>query len=344
MQPMKKMLLFTLFIFCFKVGHCQEVKIRNLVFEGAGVRGLAYAGVMEELEKQGIVQDVDKVGGTSAGAITALMVSLGYTADEMRAIISDTKFQKFNDGRFIFIGGLLRMKHNYGWYRSKRFNSWLEDIIRHKTGNAEITFRELQAKGYKDLYVTATCLNQQRLYVFSHETYPDMQVKDAVRASMSVPLYFEAIFIDSTGKVYEKQNRQRDLDIVVDGGILGNFPVTIFDTVATDSLQQTHRVVNKQTLGIRIDSDAQIKSDAGSKELVPLEINSLQDYVSAFYVLALENLNRSQLQPADWERTISVSSAGITPRVKRLSKDQKALLVNSGREHTAAYLRAKSLK
>ena len=78
--------------------------------------------------------------------------------------------------------------------------------------------------------------------------------------------------------------------------------------------------MNKQTLGIRIDSDAQIKSDAGSKELVPLEIRNLQDYVSAFYILALENLNRSQLQSADWERTISVSSAGITPRVKRLSR------------------------
>lgn len=339
---MKKIVLLTLFFLCFETASSQEKGIRNLVFEGAGIRGLAYAGVISELEKQNLMQDIEKVGGTSAGAITALMVSLDYTADEMREIISDTKFQKFNDGRFLFIGGLLRMKRNYGWYRSKKFTGWLEAVIRHKTGNAEVTFRELHATGYKDLYVTATCLNRQKLYVFSYETYPDMKVKDAVRASMSVPLYFEAVFIDSTGKVYEKHNRQNDLDIVVDGGIIGNFPITLFDTVTIDSLHQTHRILNKQTLGVRIDSDAQIENDASSRELVPLQINNLHDYVSAFYILALENLNRSQLQPADWERTISVSSASITPRVKRLSKTQKALLVNSGREHTAAYLKAKS--
>lgn len=157
---------------------------------------------MAELESQHLLQSVEKVGGTSAGAITALMASLGYTAEEMAAIISDTKFQKFNDGRFIFIGGLLRMRQNYGWYRSKNFSGWLEDIIRNKTGLADITFRGLHDRGYKDLYVTASCLNRQKLYVFSYETYPDMKVKDAVRASMSVPLYFEAVFIDSTGNVY----------------------------------------------------------------------------------------------------------------------------------------------
>jgi len=341
---MKKLFLLLTCILCLETAGAQETPVRNLVFEGAGIRGLAYAGVLAELENQHLLQGVEKVGGTSAGAITALMASLGYTAEEMAAIISETKFQKFNDGRFIFIGGLLRMRQNYGWYRSKKFSGWLEDIIRHKTGMADITFRGLHDKGYKDLYVTATCLNRQKLYVFSYETYPDMKVKDAVRASMSVPFYFEAVFIDSTGNVYEKHNRTDNLDIVVDGGILGNFPVSLFDSVATDSLQQPQRIVNRQTLGVRIDSDAQIRNDALSKELVPLEINNLQDYVSAFYILALENLNRTQLQPADWERTISVSSVGITPRVKRLSKEQKELLVNSGRAHTAAYLKAKRVE
>ncbi|WP_161888395.1 patatin-like phospholipase family protein [Pontibacter russatus] len=339
---MKKLVLVIICILCLSAASAQEAQIRNLVFEGAGIRGLAYAGVIAELERQRLLQDVEKVGGTSAGAITALMVSLGYSAGEMEDIISDTKFQKFNDGRFIFVGGLLRMRQKYGWYRSKKFAGWLEDIIRHKTGNADITFRELHDSGHRDLYITATCLNRQKLLVFSYETYPDMKVKDAVRASMSVPLYFEAVFIDSTGNVHQKHKRQDNLDIMVDGGILGNFPITLFDSVATDSLQQPRRIANRQTLGARIDSDEQIKNDALSKELVPLEIRNLQDYVSAFYILALENLNRSQLEPADWERTISVSSVGIAPRVKRLTKAQKALLVNSGREHTAAYLNAKS--
>jgi len=338
---MKKIILAIALMLCYAVAPAQQREIRNVVFEGAGIRGLAYAGVIDELEKHGLVQRLEKVGGTSAGAITALMVSLGYSAEEMRAIISDTKFQKFNDGRFIFIGGLVRLTRNFGWYRSKKFAGWLEDIIQYKTGNGNITFRELQAMGFKELYVTATCLNKQKLYVFSNETYPGMRVKDAVRASMSVPLYFEAVFIDSTGKLYEKHHRQHNLDIVVDGGIIGNFPISLFDTVTTDSLHHRLRIINTQTLGVRIDSDAQIRNDALSGELVPLEITDLQDYLSAFYILALENLNRSQLQAADWERTISVSSAGITPRVKRLTANQKELLVTSGRQHAAAFLKAK---
>ena len=45
----------------------QKPVIKNLVFEGAGMRGIAYCGVLEELETQGLVKDVEKVAGTSAG-------------------------------------------------------------------------------------------------------------------------------------------------------------------------------------------------------------------------------------------------------------------------------------
>ncbi|MCW4467788.1 patatin-like phospholipase family protein [Flavobacterium sp. MFBS3-15] len=72
--------------------------VENLVFEGAGIRGIAYSGVIKELESHGMMGSVRKVGGTSAGAITAMMVSLGYDSQEIYAIISETKFQKFNDG------------------------------------------------------------------------------------------------------------------------------------------------------------------------------------------------------------------------------------------------------
>ncbi len=339
---MRKILALCLLTLAFHVASAQKTRIKNLVFEGAGIRGLAYAGVLEELSAQGVLQDVEKVGGTSAGAITALLVSVGYTPAEMERIIYNTKFQQFNDGRFFFIGGLLRLHRNFGWYRTRKFSDWLGNIVAQKTGNPDITFRELHAMGYTDLYVTATCLNRQKLYVLSHETYPDMKVKDAVRASMSVPLYFEAVFIDSTGKVHEKHRKPYDnLDILVDGGLLGNFPITLFDQIETDSLHQSSRIPNSETLGVRIDSDEQLKNDALTHELVPLPIHSLQAYISAFYILALENLNRNQLLAADWDRTISVSSVGITPRVKRLTHDQKELLLRSGREHTAAYLRAR---
>jgi len=309
-------------------------KYENLVFEGAGIRGLAYCGVLKELEKEKIINDIDKVGGTSAGAITALMVSLGYTSNEIFDIISKTKFQKFNDGEYIFIGGFSRFSSKYGWYKGDEFIEWLDDIIEAKTGNSDITFSELKAKGFKQLYATATCLNQQKMIVFSNDTYPNMKIKDAVRISMSIPLYFEAVFIDSNGKVYKEKDDADNLDVVVDGGILGNFPIAMFDSLKVDSIKGEIRIPNAKTLGVRIDSDAQIKNDSLNKALVPIPINNLNDYLEAFYVLILENLNRTTLTADDWTRTISVSSAGIGPRIKKLTTQQKELLVNSG-EHCA---------
>ena len=330
-------------ILLFILNNCyaQTPKYENLVFEGGGIRGIAYAGVLKELENSGIIKDIERVGGTSAGAITALMISLGYSSNEIYGIISETKFQKFNDGEFIFFGGLTRLNGKYGWYKGNKFTRWLEKIIEAKTGNGEITLKELEEKNFKKLYVTGTCLNQQKLLVFSAETYPEMKVKDAVRISMSVPLYFEAVFIDSVGKVYNNYKKDKNLDIVVDGGILGNFPIFLFDSTFLDSDNQKIRIPNFKTIGIRLDSDEQIKSDSIDKELVPIEINRISDYLTAFYTIILENLNRNQLIPEDWERTISVSSVGIGPKIKKLSSEQKMSLIKSGETHTLNFLNSR---
>lgn len=331
---MKEIYTFLFVVFYVNIVNSQTYE--NLVFEGAGVRGIAYSGVLSELEKNKITNDIVNVGGTSAGAITALMVSLGYTSNEILDIISKTKFQKFNDGEYFFIGGFSRLNSKFGWYKGDKFTKWLEKIIIAKTGNSEITFGELKNAGFKQLYITATCLNKQKLIVFSAETYPKMKIKDAARISMSIPLYFEAVFIDSIGQLHNK-NDIDNLDVVVDGGIIGNFPIFIFDSLKVDSLNQIIRIPNKKTLGIRIDSDLQIKNDTLSKELVPMTINNMNDFLEAFYVLVLENLNRMPLIPEDWERTISVSSVGISPRIKKLTAKQKESLIKSGEISTRKY-------
>ena len=56
----------------------------NLVFEGGGVKGVAYVGALQVLEDRGIAGRVDAVAGTSAGAITAALVAAGYSAAELK--------------------------------------------------------------------------------------------------------------------------------------------------------------------------------------------------------------------------------------------------------------------
>jgi NTE family protein len=296
--------------------------IKNLVFEGAGIRGIAYCGAINEMESAGMLQHIEKVGGTSAGAIVALTISLGYTGREIQEIIARTNFKKFNDGRYFIAGAINRINKYFGWYRGAKIENWFEEIIHQKTGNGDITFEELHQKGFKDLYIPGTCLNKQKLIIFSYETYPKMKVKDAVRISMSIPLYFESVFIDPDGKVIHHPKQKEGLDVMVDGGFTGNFPIRIFDT-------GTH--FNFATLGFRIDSDEQIQNDRESKVIAPMPVDNLKQYMNAFYNMVIENLNRQQLTPEDWQRTISISDGKIGPRIRKLSEEELAILIGNGR-------------
>jgi NTE family protein len=318
-------LIFSPFIFWGQ----SKPPIKNLVFEGAGIRGIAYCGVITELESRNMLQQIEKVGGTSAGAITALTVSLGYSSAEIKDIISRTNFKKFNDGNYFFAGGIHRTNKYFGWYRGNRFERWLEKIIVQKTGDPDITFEELHRNGFRDLYITGTCLNKQQLVLFSRETYPAMKIKDAVRISMSIPLYFEAVFIDKEGKVSKRPKRKEGLDIMVDGGFTGNFPIKIFDTLA-----QT----NFSTLGFRIDSDDQIKNDSTEKQIAAMPVGNLKQYLNAFYNIVIENLNRQQLTKADWQRTVSISDGQIGPRIRKLSAGEVNILIENGRRAIKTYL------
>jgi NTE family protein len=326
-----RLLAFLVFYFTIFAFSCSALaqEVTNLVLEGAGIRGVAYVGAIKYLEEKGKIQNIDKVAGTSAGAIAALAITLGYNSKEIEDLIYKTKLQKFNDGKFFFIGGFARLNRNYGWYRGKAFMRWLEKMIEDKTGNKDITFQGMHDRNFKDLYVTGTSLNHQRLIVFSYQSYPNMKVKDAVRISMSIPMYFEAVIIDSTGNVLNRKQATSYHDVMVDGGFTGNFPITIFDSTHLDN-SVLKRFPDKATIGIRIDTPEQIKYDSLGNGLAPIPIYRFKNYMAAFYNYVIENLNRVPLTQQDWERTISVSSGEIGPKIRRLSVQEKNLLINNG--------------
>ena len=314
--------------------------ISNLIFEGAGIRGIAYAGALEELNNHQLLQKVTRVGGTSSGAITALTVALNYSPLEIKALIGHTNFQSFNDGGFIFLGGIHRVNRFYGWYKGQRFSKWLGKIIQDRTGNENITFSELHNKGYKDLYITATDLSAQKMIVFSYQTTPEMSVKNAVRMSMAIPLYFQPLFLDSTHKVYYKPKPNKDLHVIVDGGIIGNFPIHLFDSTRfIDTVSANQFVYNKGTLALRIDSKEQINNDQTQKGLAALPIRNFKTYVVAFYTMIIENLNRPHLTINDWNRTISICDGDLNPRVRKLKEEQIERLFECGKEGVRTYLK-----
>jgi NTE family protein len=308
--------------------------IKNLVFEGGGVRGISFAGAIGVLEENNLLMDVEKVGGTSVGAITALTLSLRYNAKEIEEIIAGTNPGKFNDGVFLLFGGSRRLRNHYGWYKGKAFTRWAANLIEMKTGNSESTFRELHERKFKDLYVTGTSLNNQKVIVFSHETYPDMKVKDAIRISMSIPFVFQAVFIDSAGRILDKKERSGNYDIMVDGGFISNFPIQLFD----DRDSTNRYIANPFTLGFRMDAKDQLAFDQQRKGLAPVPVHSLKNYIGAFFNFIMENLNRANLTEQDWDRTVSISAERVGPKVKKVTKHDRELLIQSGRLAMEQYL------
>src|SRR6185436_2344800 len=128
----------------------QEYPYKNLVFEGGGVKGVAYGGVFEVLEQRQITPQIEAVAGTSAGAITATMMALNYSAAKFLKIMTTLDFKKFEDGSDLI--GPFRLIRHYGWFKGNYFLNQMESYIAEKTGdgqkrgNGRATFRDLVEK------------------------------------------------------------------------------------------------------------------------------------------------------------------------------------------------------
>jgi NTE family protein len=284
--------------------------ITNLAFKGGGVLGIAYAGAIQVLQDKNILQQVQRVAGTSAGAITAAMVSLKYTAEEIRSIVQATDFKSFEDNK-----NPLRVTTKYGLYEGDAFLTWMKQQITAKGLPATATFADFKTAGMLDLHVFATDLNAKELKEFSFATTPTVIVAEAVRASMSIPLFFQA---------WQFSNSNPDNHLYVDGGMVYNFPITIFDNGGSP---------NQQTLGVYLTDlgTAPPPSTLGYDHLFQYIRDLFETMLDA---QAIDFLNN----PEEKSRTIIIDNLGISATDFGLTKDQQTALYNSGVKYATQYL------
>lgn len=293
---------------------------KNLVFEGGGVKGLAYGGALEVLEQAGITPQAGRIAGTSAGAITAALVSLGFTAAAFNQIMLSIDFKKFEDGSDL--GGPLRILEHYGWFKGDYFLNMMESFIEQKTGDGRATFADLKGQGgFKDLHVFGTNLSQQAVQEFSFQTTPDVAVADAIRISMSIPFFFES--------------RTYDDGVYCDGGVLNNYPISAFDEqYEADDPDTGHtmlcRTPNPETLGFHLDNFDQPP---------PRPVDDLPRFAGGVFdaILNIQNI-LLKTQPGDERRTVFINDLGVKTTDFSLSEQTKRALIEQGRTATLAYL------
>jgi NTE family protein len=324
---------------------------RNLVFEGGGVKGIAYIGAMEVLKQKSILQNIKRVGGTSAGAINATLFALGYSINEQNQILKKLDFKNFMDDSWGKIRDINRLINKFGWYKGDFFHAWISKLIKKKLGDPNATFEHLKEAGMPDLYVYGTNLSTLFGEVFSIEHTPDIRIADAVRISMSIPLFFTAY------------RNSRD-DVYVDGGVLNNYPIKLFDRQkyiekeklnkmarSTDYYEKENQnflkkkpsrspyCYNKQTLGFRLDSKQEIAVFRYGAVPKKHDIDDLFDYAKALVSTILEFQGNLHLHSDDWQRTIYIDTLGVKTTEFNISDKKKEELRESGRKGTEEYFK-----
>ena len=325
----------------------------NLVFEGGGVKGIAYVGALEVLEREGILQNVKRVAGTSAGAMMAVLVGLRYTVDEVKEILWDLNFKKFMDSSFGIVRDTKRLLEEYGWYKGDYFRNKMVEYIKGKTGDGEITFRKLaDTHQYRDIYLVGADLSTGTSVVFSADDTPDVVVADAARISMSIPLFFASM------KGGEKKDH-----ILVDGGLLDNYSIKTFDRQSfvddkknnirlteyydkfntkksvKDIIGDNPYVYNRETLGFRLDAKEDISMYLAHKAMVRNEISSFFTYTKALVTTLIDFQDNIHLHSDDWQRTVYIDTLGVRAIDFGISEAKKQKLVESGRQYTEDYLK-----
>ncbi|HWN43962.1 MAG TPA: patatin-like phospholipase family protein [Thermoanaerobaculia bacterium] len=296
-------------------------KLRNLALEGGGVKGLAYPGALQVMQAEGILPKIEKVAGTSAGSIVAALIALGYSPDQMQALMLDLDFKQFEDGSAL--GGPERLFRRFGWFRGDYFLEWMQCRVKEQTGNPNATFADLQAdlSKFKQLFVLSTDLSRRRSQVFSYENSPDLPIAQAVRASMSIPLFFEAYDIDDA--LFKEAGAKQDL--FVDGGVFDNYPIELFDPASG---------INSETIGLFLSNPK--PKDQFNK------IDSLPEYArNLFEALLNVQVNAFNNSPDDQKRTIRICDLGVGTTDFSLSNEMKCKLIQQGVLDACNYLSGK---
>jgi NTE family protein len=310
----------------------------DLVLEGGGVKGIGLVGAVLTLSDKGYV--FPRVAGTSAGAIVASLIAAHQVArkplSNIEAIMNSVDYTKFQDEgpierRTGTPGEVMELILHMGIAKGDYLVEWLGNIL---SDLGVDTFADLAISDDADPGTGLPGDQRFRLVVHTSdisrgalvrlpwdcEYYgqdpASMRVVDAVRASMSIPFFFRPVtFSTPTGKV-----------TWVDGGMLSNFPITVFDR--TDGTKPRW-----PTWGVKLSAkpDA-VQVDRPADNDLQLALSCLQTLMSGWDRYHLDDENVTQ-------RTVFVDTGSISATNFGITKDEQSQLFDSGRQAGESFLK-----
>jgi NTE family protein len=341
----------------------------DAVFEGGGVKGIALLGALNEMEKQwafnrvagtsaGAIVAAFKAAGLSAVDIRdqALgKVNLEELRDEdwedklgrlLGALNPVSHVPKLKSlpiaGRLLaattFLQYSISVWRDFGIYEGDRFLELVRQLLHELTGKrtfGELLWDESSPKAGPDsryryqLRVIASDVTANRLLILpqgisSYGYDPDdLEIATALRMSMSIPIFFEPY-------VLKNKNSGQD-HLIVDGGILSNFPLWLFDAPGGTEPRWP-------TFGFNLHHPAEERDGEQPWPDEPANIDSVVDFGRAIWDTMFSAIDRRYIPDRHWTRTIAIDDLGIPTAKFEISEQEEKDLWDSGVRAAQAYM------
>ncbi len=290
----------------------------NGVFEGGGVKGIALTGAVSAAMKQGFT--FHQVAGTSSGAIVASFLAAGYSGEEMRDMILQMPFQSFLKRSWVFnaklFGPASRLMIKKGLYSGEALENWVNQKLAAKGIR---TFGDLAPD---QLQIVASDISQGKLLVLPQDIAyygidpQRLLVAKAVRMSTSIPYFFDPVMIRKTVKGSDRSEPfYKQFVYIVDGGLLSNFPLWIFD--------RNYNRDRVPTFGFQL-----VGSMPNSVRMIKGPITMLQ----ALFSTMLDAHDQRYIEQHNRFRTVKIQTLGVQVTDFNLSEERSLELYDAGYE------------
>ncbi|MFP5111555.1 patatin-like phospholipase family protein [Bacillaceae bacterium C204] len=276
----------------------------DAVFEGGGARGIAFIGAIQAMEEEKV--EWERLAGTSAGAIIAALLASGYKSHEIRYHLSKLDFSKLRGGTFLnripILGSLLELMIHLGIYKNDYLETWLDSLL---TEKGIRTFADLPEEKLK---IIASDVSNGEMLILPDDlvrygmTPVDLKVSTAVMMSASLPFFYRPV-------IWKSKDRKKSY--ILDGGLLSNFPIWIFDT---DNPRWP-------TFGFRF-----VKDKVNIDPVIPTPLHLFKNIIKTMIQAHdLRYLNKETI-----ERTIQIPAGDLNATDFELDKDEIDFLYMSG--------------
>lgn len=286
------------------------------VFEGGGVKGIAFVGALTYLEEKGYV--VEKVAGTSAGAIIAALLAAGYTTKELKEIMLSVNFELFADKSLMqsipIIGEGLGILINKSICLGDAFENWMSKLLITK---GKKTFSDIGYDKESRLKIVASDVTRRKMIILPEDIAEygiepkNLEIAKAVRMSMSIPFYFKPIIIEY----------KNNTNYIVDGGLLSNYPIWMFDVKT---------IPRWPSFGFKL-----LEPSTRKKSIFK---NSTVAYLIDVISTALETNDEAYIRNEDNVRTIGIPTLGVETTEFNISKERKLELFQSGYDSAKIFI------